>query len=39
MKEKTINRAVICPVCKKEIEVRSGFSHFTLNNHLKEHKK
>ena len=33
------NRVVICPECKKEIEVRSGFAHFTLTNHQKEHKK
>ena len=33
------NRIVICPKCNKEIEVRSGFAYFTLNNHLsKEHK-
>jgi hypothetical protein len=32
-------RIVICPKCSKEIEVRSGFAHFTLNNHMsKEHK-
>jgi len=33
------NRVVICPECKKEIEVRSGFAHFTLVRHMKEHKK
>ena len=33
------NRRVICPECKKEIEVRSGFAHFTLVRHMKEHKK
>ena len=31
------NRRVICPECKKEIEVRSGFAHFTLTRHIKEH--
>jgi hypothetical protein len=29
------SRIVICPKCEKEIEVRSGFAHMTLNNHLK----
>jgi len=44
MKEKKVpktavaNRVVICPQCKKEIEVRSGFAHYTLTRHLKEHK-
>ncbi len=33
------NRVVICPECKKEIEVRSGFAHHTLVRHMKEHKK
>ena len=33
------NRVVICPECKKEIEVRSGFAHFTLVRHMKEHKR
>jgi hypothetical protein len=33
------NRRVICPECKKEIEVRSGFAHFTLTRHMKEHVK
>jgi hypothetical protein len=32
---KTINKAVICPNCKAEIEVRSSFAHFTLTKHLK----
>jgi hypothetical protein len=32
-------RLVICDLCKKEIEVRSGFAHFTLNNHLKKDHK
>ena len=33
------HRVVICSICKKEIEMRSGFAHETLNNHLKkEHK-
>jgi hypothetical protein len=32
-------KIVICPECKREIEVRSGFAHYTLNNHIsKEHK-
>lgn len=35
MPTKTINRAVICPDCKAEIEVRSSFAHFTLTKHLK----
>ena len=29
------NRVVICPECKAELEVRSGFAHKTLYNHLK----
>ena len=29
------SKIVICPKCEKEIEVRSGFAHMTLNNHLK----
>lgn len=34
-----INRAVICPTCNKEIEVRNGvFAHETLGRHMKEHK-
>jgi hypothetical protein len=33
------NRVVICPECKKEVEVRSGFAHATLTRHMKEHKK
>ena len=33
------NRVVICPECKKEIEVRSGFAHATLTRHMKEHNK
>jgi hypothetical protein len=33
------NRRVVCPECKKEIEVRSGFAHFTLVRHMKEHKE
>ena len=33
------NRVVICPVCNKEVEVRSGFAHHTLARHIKEHKK
>jgi hypothetical protein len=33
------SRVVICPECKREIEVRSGFASDTLNNHMrKEHK-
>lgn len=32
------NRVVVCPVCKKEIDVRSGFAHATLGRHIKEHK-
>jgi hypothetical protein len=32
------NRVVICPECKKEIEVRSGFAHHTLARHMKEHR-
>jgi hypothetical protein len=32
------NRAVICPVCKEEIEVRSAFAYMTLSNHMKGHK-
>jgi hypothetical protein len=36
---KTSSKVVICDICKKEIEVRSSFAYFTLNNHkLKEHK-
>ena len=33
------NRVVICPECKKEVEVRSGFAHATLTRHMKEHNK
>jgi hypothetical protein len=33
------SRIVICTQCKRELEVRSGFAHHTLNNHIqKEHK-
>jgi uncharacterized protein YbaR (Trm112 family) len=33
-----ITRIVICPVCKKELEVRKGiFAHETLSRHSKEH--
>jgi len=28
------NRLVACPICGKEIEVRSNFAHQTLVNHL-----
>ena len=38
-KQVAANRVVICPECKKEIEVRSAFAHKTLVSHLKEHKK
>lgn len=38
-KTMSANRVVICPECKKEIEVRSGFAHYTLARHIKEHKK
>lgn len=38
-KTMSANRVVICPECKKEIEVRSGFAHFTLVRHMKEHKR
>lgn len=31
------NRVVICPRCNREIDVRSGFAHETLNRHMKEH--
>lgn len=32
------NRTVVCPQCNKELEVRSGFAHITLQNHIdKEH--
>lgn len=36
-----MNRVVICPICKKEIELRSGiFGHATINRHIKtDHKK
>jgi uncharacterized protein YbaR (Trm112 family) len=34
-----MSRIVICPKCKKELEVRKGiFAHDTLSRHLKEHK-
>lgn len=29
------SRIVICDICKKEIEVRSGFASDTLYNHRK----
>ncbi len=32
------NRIVTCPICNRDIEVRSGFAHETLNRHMKEHK-
>jgi hypothetical protein len=32
-------RLVICPICKKQIEVRSNFAYETLNNHIKQHKE
>ena len=32
------HRTITCDKCGREIEVRSGFAHMTLNNHLKEHK-
>jgi hypothetical protein len=32
------HRTIICEICGREIEVRSGFAHMTLANHLKEHK-
>jgi hypothetical protein len=31
----TSNRIVACPICGREIEVRSGFAHQTLSNHIK----
>ena len=35
----TNGRVVICPQCKKEIEVRWGyFANETLTRHKKEHK-
>jgi hypothetical protein len=38
-RKKKMAKIVICPNCKREIEVRSGFAHHTLNNHIqKEHK-
>lgn len=31
-------RQVVCPICGKELEVRSGiFAHQTLARHMKEH--
>jgi hypothetical protein len=30
----TSNRMIVCPICSKEIEVRSAFAHQTLMNHL-----
>jgi hypothetical protein len=35
----TSNRIVACPICGKEIEVRSGFAHQTLSNHIKANHK
>jgi hypothetical protein len=32
-------RLVICPICKKQIEVRNTFAHETLNRHLQQHKE
>jgi hypothetical protein len=33
-------RIVQCPVCDKELEVRSGFASETLTNHVrKDHKE
>jgi hypothetical protein len=28
------NRTVACPICGREIEMRSGFAHQTLTNHI-----
>jgi len=28
------NPIVACPICGREIEVRSGFAHQTLTNHI-----
>jgi len=39
MSTKVKNKAVVCPVCKEEIEVRSAFAYMTLSNHMKTHKK
>lgn len=32
------NRQVTCPICQRDIDVRSGFAHETLTRHIKEHK-
>ncbi len=32
-------KIVICPICKKQIEVKSGFAHQTLQNHMKKDHK
>ncbi len=39
VKTMSANRLIICPICNKEVEVRSGFAHATLARHMKEHKK
>jgi len=34
-----MSRIVVCPICKKELDVRKGiFAHDTLSRHSKEHK-
>lgn len=34
-----MSKAIVCDVCKKEIEVRWGiFAHDTLGRHMKEHR-
>jgi len=32
------HRIAKCETCGRELEVRSGFAHKTLYNHMKEHK-
>jgi len=32
-------RTVYCPICNTDIQVRSGFAHETLLNHIKAHPK
>lgn len=35
----SVNPIVACPICGREIEVRSGFAHQTLSNHINSNHK
>lgn len=35
-----MNRSVVCPICNKEWELRSGFAHLSLSRHMNiEHRE